>query len=311
MGRLAAKAGKEAKRCERAKIGRLGHNVVSAGRMRSYAAAINAFRSWVVSENLEFAKDWYELDLQLGEYIEYLWCQGDGKAMGNNTMAAVHSFVPSAKGKVPMGWRLLQAWGRLELPDRAPPMPPVIVLGMAGFCKLIGRRDLMVALLVGFHCMLRTGEMLNLVRESFTFDPRKSRCVVDLQWTKTGKRKGGREIVTIDDPLIFKMVQHFVAKLSPMCPVIQCSANEFRRIFAVCLNFYGLSHLGFKPYSIRRGGATFEFQQSASLDKCCLRGRWQSARTARLYIMDGLSVLRDISLSNSQLNALQLAASTL
>jgi hypothetical protein len=51
------------------------------------------------------------------------------------------------------------------------------------------------------------------------------------------------------------------------------------------------------PYSLRRGGATWHFQQTGSLDATVNRGRWLSARTARIYIEDGIAQLSELSLT--------------
>ena len=62
-----------------------------------------------------------------------------------------------------------------------------------------------------------------------------------------------------------------------------------------------LNDLHLRPYSLRRGGATFWFNQHGSFDKLLVQGRWAAARTARVYLNDGLAQLADMSLSNSVL----------
>lgn len=46
----------------------------------------------------------------------------------------------------------------------------------------------------------------------------------------------------------------------------------------------------------RRGGATFWFSKHHSLDRLLIDGRWQAAKTARIYLNEGLSVLAQINL---------------
>ena len=60
-----------------------------------------------------------------------------------------------------------------------------------------------------------------------------------------------------------------------------------------------LNDLHFRPYSLRRGGATFWFNQHGSFDRLLVQGRWAAARTARVYLNDGLAQLADLSPSNS------------
>ena len=48
------------------------------------------------------------------------------------------------------------------MPRRAPPIPPVVVRGIAGLAWVQGRLDVALAILIGFHCMLRGCEVLGL-----------------------------------------------------------------------------------------------------------------------------------------------------
>ena len=53
----------------------------------------------------------------------------------------------------------------------------------------------------------------------------------------------------------------------------------------------GLDPSVYTPYCIRRGGATFDFIDSGSLDRALVRGRWQQLKTARIYIRQGEELL--------------------
>ena len=48
---------------------------------------------------------------------------------------------------------------------------------------------------------------------------------------------------------------------------------------------------GWRPYSIRRGGATARFLEKGSLDLTAARARWQSTRTARRYLDEAVAFL--------------------
>ena len=51
----------------------------------------------------------------------------------------------------------------------------------------------------------------------------------------------------------------------------------------------GLNGYNFKPYSIRRGGATAFYRRTKRMDETLERGRWASYRVARIYVNDGLA----------------------
>ena len=63
----------------------------------------------------------------------------------------------------------------------------------------------------------------------------------------------------------------------------------------------------FRPYSLRRGGATHHFLVGGQLDKTTDRGRWGNTRTARIYINTSLADLsqqQQCSIVNSRTFAL-------
>ena len=58
----------------------------------------------------------------------------------------------------------------------------------------------------------------------------------------------------------------------------------------------GIADVGYKPYSLRRGGASFDYRQHGVVSRTTLRGRWNSAKTARIYITDAMAVLAAVKL---------------
>ena len=60
---------------------------------------------------------------------------------------------------------------------------------------------------------------------------------------------------------------------------------------------FGLDVHQFRPYSLRRGGATHIFQCSGSMGLAMLKGRWQSSQVARIYISNWLSYLPNSKMS--------------
>ena len=66
-------------------------------------------------------------------------------------------------------------------------------------------------------------------------------------------------------------------------------AAVFRQKFEHYLNLLCLSHYKFKSYSLRRGGATFDFWAYRNFERTMLRGRWQSVSVARIYVNEALA----------------------
>eukprot|EP00972_Heterocapsa_arctica_P040509 5968660-Heterocapsa_arctica.AAC.1 len=63
---------------------------------------------------------------------------------------------------------------------------------------------------------------------------------------------------------------------------------------------FGLEEWQFKPYSIRRGGATSHLRAFGSLSLTVDRGRWDNPRSARIYLQSGMAQLADMRLSTGQ-----------
>ena len=139
----------------------------------------------------------WRLDEELSEYVEELWAAGDGLAQAECTLGAVHHSAPQLRGRIPGAWKKLKTWRRHEMPQRAPPIPPAVVRGIAGLARVQGRLDVALGILIGFHCRLRGGEVLGLkFCDCMHFG---DTVVLDLRFTKTRSRKGAREQVTITD----------------------------------------------------------------------------------------------------------------
>ena len=58
-----------------------------------------------------------------------------------------------------------------------------------------------LSILVGFHAFLRTAELLSLTAGQVLAGQYHNEVVLDLDYTKSGKRRGARELVVLDDPV--------------------------------------------------------------------------------------------------------------
>ena len=78
--------------------------------------------------------------------------------------------------------------------------------------------------------------------------------------------------------------------------VVGRSGYLFRKLFRLGLETLQLSAAGYKPHSMRRGGATHHFHRSGSLDRTAVRGRWRHVETARIYIDEAARSLAEFAL---------------
>ena len=85
-------------------------------------------------------------------------------------------------------------------------------------------------------------------------------------------------------------------QLAKPCDFLTGASHTWRKTFSQVIDAVGLSQFDFRPYSLRRGGATNHFQIHGRFDALLVLGRWQAASTARVYVNEGLAVLSSITL---------------
>ena len=146
--------------------------------------------------------------------------------------------------------------------------------------------------------LLRTGELLSLRAKDVFIPGPKGPAVLSLGLTKGGARQGAAESVTLHERSILPDLWRWKQVSSPS-QFLTLKPHAWRALFTKAIEALKLNDLQFRPYSLRRGGATFWFNQHGSFDKLLVQGWWAAARTARVYLNDGLAQLADMSLSNS------------
>ena len=182
-------------------------------------------------------------------------------------------------------------WHTHEIPNRAPPLPEVVLKAMVGYSLFNNKPLFALSLLLGFYGMMRTGEVLGLRRNQVEVKSANGPAVLSLGLTKSGKRQGAESITLTVVEVTRRLLQWKQSSTPSLVP----NASAWRTEFANTLASLGLTDFQFRPYSLRRGGATFWFQKHGSLDKLLIQGRWQAPRTARIYINEGLAILAEMN----------------
>eukprot|EP00435_Cladocopium_sp_Y103_P074084 s120_g46.t1 len=148
----------------------------------------------------------------------------------------------------------------------------------------------------GLH---RTGELLSIKPSNCLI--KGDRVLLTLEYTKTGKRDAATESVSFEDSFTALALEQVLElrqiQRCTQIPIWLNSAQNFRNKFNYYMRRFDLQAHAFRPYSLRRGGATALFQESGSIETALLRGRWQSVRVAKIYLTDGLSYLPGMTFS--------------
>ena len=297
---ITAQKSRTARRQARAQLGALQNQIVARATLLRYEKAVGAFYSWLDVIGRGLPDEPAELDDLACRRIEELWQEGDAKAFAGDLLSGLSHFIAAMKGRLPAAWRLFSAWGRAELPSRAPPLSPDILLAMCGFALADGNIQAAAGMALGFHALLRSAELTNLVKGDVHLDVARGTGVLNLGLTKGGQRRGVVEHVTLDDSNVIRLLSLACEKLQRGDLVCGRTGRDFTMKYQSYLARLHLGSDGYKPYSLRRGGATHWFRRSGSMTQTCERGRWSNAKTARIYINDGLLVLLDVQLTGPQ-----------
>jgi hypothetical protein len=289
-------AAKKVRLARRASKGKLGHHMVTPGTQQRYSKALLAlFAFWGIMQLAP--RSLLQLDSACQEYVEYLWANGDAHSLGSDALAGLQFFVPDCFRHLRLAWKLLKVWQRLEPPNRAIPFSPLLVMGFAGACVQAGLIDAAALLLVGFDTMMRSGELYSVRVKDVTFKQHKA--IVRLPSTKTSARKGAAEVVVCESALAVKWLLLSFANKGPDDLLLTCGAAKFRLIFQQLKVIFNIED-NLSVYSLRRGGATWDFLNRGSMERTLLRGRWQSNASARIYLQDAAAAVSLLKLTKEQ-----------
>ena len=275
---------------QRRALGTLRELTVQPATKRRYNKALDAFFVFLKANNLSLPTSKQKLDPLVCDYIEHMWSTGIGRAQANDTVAALQDQQPNLKGHLHGAWRLLKTWSVNEVPNRAPPLPEQVVLAMAGWAFFHGHYSFGVSLIIGFYTMLRSGELLGLSAHHIMCSRTERQALISLGFTKGGKRQGAAESVILGVDAGVRLTQHWKSIASAASPLVS-SPIKWRALFSESLQALGLEHFSFRPYSLRRGGATWWFSKHQNLERILVQGRWAALKTARIYLNEGLAML--------------------
>jgi hypothetical protein len=247
-----------------------------------------------------------ELDQLVAQFVEELWQDGEPKSAASYTVAAVQHFMPEMKNNLRCAWRLVRAWGKLEMPERATPFEPFMLWAFSSYFLQKQHLELALLLPVAFAALLRTGEFFLLRKGDVVFGPDSSEAILSLKDTKGVQRRAGpqEERIVLRDRLAIHCLHQLCDHKLPGDKVLGMSSTKFRDLWLQAVKHFGLENFHYPPYAIRRGGATWYFRQTNSMDAVMVLGRWAQARTARIYIEDAMATLRRLALPKATLEQL-------
>ncbi|CAE7439662.1 unnamed protein product [Symbiodinium sp. CCMP2592] len=228
-------------------------------------------------------------------WVEFLYADGQRKGLASDGLAGLQYFLPECQGHLKLSWKLVKVWQRIEPPMRVLPLSPLLVLGMAGLAACLALPDIAAGLLICFDGILRSGELYQLRVGDITFYT--SRAALRLGLTKAGKRTGQEEMVVINRQIAVKWLHRACVGMSDDELLLRRGPDFFRECFKLFINEFDLAELKINVYSLRRGGATWDFLAYQSMERTLLRCRWASTSSARVYLQDAVATIAHLKLA--------------
>ena len=296
-GRMTAQAKQQARRA----IGRLSEARLRPTTVAKYNKAVVDFLEFLAWQEWEEATNLDDLDIQISDYIEYLWDVGWGtRNMAGFVINGTCHYLKKRR-ILPRSWDLWREWGKREKPHQAPPLPLKAWAALVGWAVKTGHADWAAVVLIGYSAFLRSAEMCALRWADLEVQTRSRRCSMVLHLSNTKTSQGAVELVVIDDAEVVRLVEQIRSRIVDLNAHIYAeSLAQFRTIWCKGLRALSLEQHVFTPHSIRRGGAVHIFSAFKSLDTTIERGRWKCISTARLYINEGLNELQNMQLQNAR-----------
>lgn len=238
------------------------------------------------------------VDATVSNWIEEQYAAGAGVTSIADTLSGLHHFAPFWKGQLNRSWKLYRLWRKLERPAQAPPFPKEFAEALVA--RAVEMEDLTFALVLslGFWGMLRTGELMTLRTDQFLLGEKD--LVIQLGFTKSGTRRQQDENVVVHHRptiLLAEAVLGYRVRRNRIHRLLYTRGSvKFRKQFREATNFFKFN-MGFRPYSLRRGGATAHFRKYGQMERTLIKGRWTTNQAARQYIQEGLSTIATLTVS--------------
>ncbi|CAL1140246.1 unnamed protein product [Cladocopium goreaui] len=215
-----------------------------------------------------------DMDEQISDWIEAQFHKGAPLNVVADALSGMHYFLPSTRRRLPGSWKLFANWRKMEVPSRAPPLPEDLLWALMSKAVQAGQFDLASLLGLGFHCFLRTGELLSIRPMDLLLGERNG--IVSLPVSKGRTWHNNKESVTITEPALLAL--HELVLYKRECrlykvPIWVHTGTAFRKALYELFKFFGVEHLQFRGYSLRRGGATAFYARTGNMEQTLLRGQ--------------------------------------
>ena len=261
-----------------------------------YRAAVLLFFDFLHDFGYATPNSFAELDHLAGEYINHLYLDDAPMYWAADFVSGLKRLYSRSRRQLDTATRYFDNWSKTIVRKRAAPVPAPLLMAMTALALLQRNGQLAFSLLIGFLGLMRSGEILRLTARQCSIHGGGRMLFITLPHSKGGRRRGEIEHIKIYDPAAIRLAELVLRQLRPSSTVCRGKwktlANDINRL----ASHFGAGSVYFTPYCLRRGGATWHFTKYNEYDATQSLGRWQSHKTAKIYIDDATADLVLVSL---------------
>jgi integrase len=250
---------------------------------KKYLKAFDAFVEWVADTNISG----FSLEEQSSLYVQFAYDSGlIPKQSCRNLMACMSVLQPRFKylGVFALANHFLKGWDKLEPTQSHLPIPQSLMWACAIELILANKRNSAAALVVGFDCYTRHGELFRLICSDVILpgDVRLvpgHRAALLLRCTKTGPL----QYVRLRCKFAIAFLCELVVDKSSDALVFGLTGKSLLRDFKWAQLKLGFLVPLFVVHSLRHGSATHDAGHMSIVDVMA-HGRWRSLKSVRIYV---------------------------
>lgn len=240
------------------------------------------------------------LDRLLAVYIQHSFDSSSPFTYAAHALHAVVYHRPDVKAHMFVSRQCIKGWERVKKSVSHPPLTWELTVVIACTLARSGYHGPAVAMLVGFDCYLRVGELTRIRRRDVVmpndarFGRAHSAMAVCLARTKTGLNQSvALQSQDVADILCMwvRSLPSSTADGNPL--VFAFSPDHFRRLMRNACDQLGVGPTPYVPHSLRHGGATADFLRTGSIEQVQFRGRWKSMESLRTYVQAARALLAE------------------
>lgn len=269
----------------------MGH-AVAPRTLDKYTQAFNLFLAFC-DERAALVSTARDVDRLLMHYIQHLYDNGRPFHLAACAVFGLQHHSPWMAQQLASAKLALKGWRRLQPSDSHPPLTWELTCLLSAWMARRGEHEAALAMLVGFDCYLRIGEILGLkVRDVATArDPRLGAAYRGVMLRLAKTKTGNNQSVTVESADVSSLLQAHIRGRRPSDSVFAVGRTRFYTLLHSACRAFGLQAHGYTPHSLRHGGATRHFLQGRPIADIQFRGRWSDAKSVRTYIQSGRALL--------------------